>query len=331
MTKTMLFLAVLLFAPSLAHSQSPSADLSVNVVPASSSGKNRCNANGVPPAAQAAGFTSLAFCEDFSQAKYSNLSNWFDTSGQSNSFFEQYCANPHCDSNHIYQGTDPTTGNTVLILEWDQADCQQGNCYRIQWNTCNGNCSAGTVFPAGHYVEVRWHLGTNLATTCSDPSPDLCWWAHGANSLWEQDVIEMYGGYYGCGLSAGVLNWQLSCNQAYITNFPRGGDQTPNTYGMLTTYDGNSSARISSWYNGAVYVNGYSNPLTGTSCGGAQQTEEMYLATWFGGFGIDQDLPGPVMLYIEYIAEWECPAGVPQGNPLATPSDPTCVGNGLQP
>ena len=85
--------------------------------------------------------------------------------------------------------------------------------------------------------------------------------------------------------------------------------------------DGNSSARISSWLDGSLHVQDFSNPVTGTSCGPVEATRT-YLALWFGGFGIDQDLPGPIDLYIEYIAEWDC---------SAWSTDNTCVANGLQP
>ena len=65
-----------LLMPGLAHGANPTADLSVQIVPAGS-------APAVPAAAQAAGFTTLALNADFSQPEYAG-SSWFDCGGSEN-------------------------------------------------------------------------------------------------------------------------------------------------------------------------------------------------------------------------------------------------------
>src|SRR5215475_4350042 len=62
-----LFYAAALLVPGLAYAGNPSADLSVQIVPAVPQ---------VPAGAQAAGFTTLAANYDFSQPKYASQSNY---------------------------------------------------------------------------------------------------------------------------------------------------------------------------------------------------------------------------------------------------------------
>ena len=72
MIKGLFFTAALLM-PSLAYAGNPSANLSVQVVPA--------GVQVAPAGAQAAGYTTLAFHSDFTQPFYTNLSNWLDCAG----------------------------------------------------------------------------------------------------------------------------------------------------------------------------------------------------------------------------------------------------------
>src|SRR5216683_4717012 len=67
-----------LLAPSLACDANPSADLSVQIVPAS--------APAVPAPAQAAGFTTQALNADFTSPAYANTATYIDNCGATASY-----------------------------------------------------------------------------------------------------------------------------------------------------------------------------------------------------------------------------------------------------
>src|SRR5215469_11582933 len=119
MVRTLLFIAVLL-APMFAHSASPTANLSVNVVPATSGGNGNCPAS-PPPEAQRAGYTTLAYCLDGGTSMTASLSNWLDCNYGDTAkpplWLTQGTAS-FCDTNHWNQTADPATGKTTLHFHW---------------------------------------------------------------------------------------------------------------------------------------------------------------------------------------------------------------------
>src|SRR5215472_4528784 len=67
MIKKLLFAAALMMAPGFAFAADPSANLSIQVVPAGQTTSAQCSATPPVEAAQA-GFTTAAFCNDFTIA-----------------------------------------------------------------------------------------------------------------------------------------------------------------------------------------------------------------------------------------------------------------------
>ena len=112
-----LFFVAALLVPFLAYGASPTANLTVGVVPASSGGGGNCPST-PPPEAQRAGFTTLAYCLDGAGAKYANANTWFDCNQTWAPTYEWYYGlnypggNPFCSD--FTQGTDPQTGRGKL-------------------------------------------------------------------------------------------------------------------------------------------------------------------------------------------------------------------------
>jgi hypothetical protein len=117
----------------------------------------------------------------------------------------------NCDSTHVIQETDPTTGKTVLHLKWlGSSDCGPPPfCTRMNWNSASvnrgWNNGYGFTIPTGSYTEIRMREAPVDTQTGSDPSPDYFYWvvcegvAGGSDcpagaTGYEQDVLEMYGG-----------------------------------------------------------------------------------------------------------------------------------------
>src|SRR5690348_16001070 len=103
MIKKLSFMAAL-WLPGLAYAGNPSADLSVQIVPAP------------PPApAVAAGFTTLTLNADFSTPFYANKANWLDCGGATSpQWYKQWVAfgsnGVAAPCSAILQETDPLTG-----------------------------------------------------------------------------------------------------------------------------------------------------------------------------------------------------------------------------
>jgi hypothetical protein len=164
--------AITLLAAGLALAAGPSATVSVTVVPASTTPiSGNCNPNNPPPGAVAAGFTTLAFCEDFSLSKYATLSNWLDPTGNSAGQFEQTCIdNPGniCGSGGVYQDTDPATGNTCRATNGDKLIELDHHKAVIETGT-------GALRPyrrrpvAVGEVALAWELADGLAPTAPRP------------------------------------------------------------------------------------------------------------------------------------------------------------------
>jgi hypothetical protein len=122
MIKKIFFTAVLLL-PGLAYGQTPSAGVSVQVVP------SVCNNPTPPHPAQAAGFTTLAGCWDFTQQSSVNvvnggaktinwtvLSNWLDCAGASSPqwWAHFYSSNVPCSDFAI--GPDSGGGQSQVLI-----------------------------------------------------------------------------------------------------------------------------------------------------------------------------------------------------------------------
>ncbi|MBV8357400.1 MAG: hypothetical protein JO189_05620, partial [Deltaproteobacteria bacterium] len=135
--KASLFIAGLL-TPYLAYAANAGTNSPVNKVAARSVGNGNCPAT-PPPAAQRAGFTTLAYCLDGANPANAALSNWVNCAGKAQANSKIWSrSGGYCDRQHILQDIDPSTGKTVLHfrqLASDTITCVAGGCRDIDLNT----------------------------------------------------------------------------------------------------------------------------------------------------------------------------------------------------
>jgi hypothetical protein len=149
MIKKLVFMAALLM-PSLAYGANPTADLSVQIVPAVS-------APAVPLPAQAAGFTTLAANYDFTQPFYATQSNWLGCKpldGNDHQWFQGgvITGNPPSPCSAIRQANDPLTGQPVLNMTWlPSYHTNADNNYTTGIQTVNDDLTHGVSWPFGYY------------------------------------------------------------------------------------------------------------------------------------------------------------------------------------
>jgi hypothetical protein len=272
-----IFLAGALLAPVLAYAGSPSTELSVQIVPATSptppptsptpppSSGIACDigpnyTGSIPAGAQAAGFTHCAANYDFTTSSnftyngntynFSNLSTWLDCAGASNPlwFHTGYvsAATPCSDISIVND-----SGSNALHLVWTPTDAQNGSLTTgIQ--TSSSNNSQYTTFPQGVYTEITFRSDAATQTNGSgdgdlfsyvswsfQPSPTT-------NGFIEWDVIEAYadGGAGACihdwgngGNSPGCAAGWWNSN----TNFAPNQEAAYHSYGELITSDGSAN------------------------------------------------------------------------------------------
>jgi hypothetical protein len=174
MMKKLIFTMALL-VPSLAYGGNPSADLSVQVVPAGSNpiacdiGPNYTGS--IPAGAQAAGFTHCAINADFTTNtnftynghtyNWSNPATWLDCAGSANPIF--YRAD-YGSTGHTLPCSDYSIvnifGTNTLNLNYTVADATAGNqaTYLSMLNIAH---TAGLSLPNGLYVDHTFRLATN--------------------------------------------------------------------------------------------------------------------------------------------------------------------------
>ena len=110
---------------------------------------------GVPPGAQAAGYTTLAFESDFTQPSYANLSNWLDCAGASSPewFLGGGIGHSPPPCSRISMINDG--GVQVLDIKFTSADA--ANLGTVL-TTLNSALTRGVDFPNGAYWEVTYRL-----------------------------------------------------------------------------------------------------------------------------------------------------------------------------
>lgn len=335
MLRTAFFITVLL-APLLAHGASPTANLSVSVVPATSAGSGNCPST-PPPAAQRAGYTSLIYCLDGGDPANATLSNWLVCPG-SDSLAVMINNSGPCDSAHYFQAADPATGKTVIQYHQNYANdgttmsenqMVDPNCPALP-NNCAGQPYGGTRMniPANSYREVRFRVST-YGGSSGQTAPDFWSWnleylyipnATLGEQPMEKDTIE---GGAGTGDSQGNIDWSAcDCGisafagpseiQSYINGWAM---QDQHSYGELVTGDGVQYQQFCGYVDNTLIAT--NNPssyqancntycyLSSCSWSGADETHHLFqhdiLSMWTGGATNDQDT------YIEYFAVWACP------------------------
>ena len=199
--------------------------VTLNVMPPSYPPQaGNCDAS-PPPAALRAGYTTLAYCLDFSSAKYAGppatwqSCDWPKTGTETNYDLSQNYGSFCKDATYWHQGVDPKTGKTVMIFSWHGADCGAagyptfGGCRESMQSIVGGPIPAGNIDngagwdqPAGAYTEIRWRQDPVISPGGACCSPDFFLWGlsaadtnavgAGTNPPYagtnEQDIVEMY-------------------------------------------------------------------------------------------------------------------------------------------
>src|SRR5262249_10166574 len=141
----------------------PSADLSVQIVPAPSTPT-------IPAGAQAAGFTTLAVNYDFSQPQYANQSNWLGCYNGSfpSSGFQWYQVGQAPGLNYtpvpcslIRQVGDSTINKSVLDIGWPQSSFVPGTHVNQLIQTQSQDTTSSTDFPPNVYIETMVRTNTD--------------------------------------------------------------------------------------------------------------------------------------------------------------------------
>ena len=186
----MRFFIAALLVPGLAYAENPSADLSVQIVPAGPQ---------VPAGAQAAGFTTLAANYDFSQPKYASQSNYLtcgvlssNAGSVTTDFWQEVDGNGlstmPCDINQITDTGPNGDGSTVLELGWQPGYTGGGLPGLQQMHT-------RTIFPINSYVEIMGRVQDTPDITTypyEDPGNYTLLWAWNSPGF-EPDVNENFG------------------------------------------------------------------------------------------------------------------------------------------
>jgi hypothetical protein len=186
MLKKLFFLAALMTAPCLALAADPSANLSVQVVPAGSANSVQCPVTAPAGAAQA-GFTTMAFCNDFTQpipniAGTGLPADWFGRPNPPGQGGQADC-NHHVwyggEKDYYYGGsvstaivTDPTYGNLAVDLPYTATDQQLagGHSFMNSASACATALSQTNLyldFPMGMFVRIVSRNNIN-SVICAD-------------------------------------------------------------------------------------------------------------------------------------------------------------------
>jgi hypothetical protein len=281
----MVVLATMLI-PALVYAGNPTANFTINVVPAGSC----CGALTPPPLAQAAGFTTLAANYDFSQPQYSGSSStWLDCGGgndtskvwhQDNQDFND--GYPPC--NLIAQVNDG--GATVLQFTMPTGDAATSpHTQSMITRTRNGTSTA--LYPIVGYFETVWRrqddadfggvLFHDSWSSCTNSTA-----CPGGNITLEEDWVEVastFGdaGYHNWGRAGGCGSGE-DCAFAFYGSNPIDVTQYTTWAGLITS-DGNTF-----WFctivNGNYVGSCVTSTLTASQSSGAASQNYLMLGVY---------------------------------------------------
>ena len=328
-----LLIAAAAAAPALAAN--PTATLTVQVVPAGSA--SVCSSPAVPHPAQAAGFTTLAYCADFTQETAMNnvvnhttgtmawhtLANWLDCAGAGSPQWSLNNVIGHANNcADISVANDPTAGSNTLILTVTPSDVPSPTFTLGIATAANGNYLM--VYPGtNNYAEVKYRISTAEAANMPVQSNIFFdfWSEYQSGCGTEVDFIETFAGTsYSM---QGLTDW---CG----SNTTSGGALTgpsDSNYHILGSL--NTSNRSSGPIGQCSYTDGSATLANG---GGAQTcqsttpvnsvsyTQGSYLLLWNNAsYGASTPaVTGNVHVWIEWIRVWSC-----AGWALGTPNSPS--------
>jgi hypothetical protein len=338
MIKRLAFMAALL-APCLVYGGNPSADLSVQVV---SAGSSACTNPTPPHPAQVAGFTTLAYCADFTTNTGTNnvvnhtsgtmawtvLSNWLDCAGASASVAQWSLNNYIGHGNNcadISVANDPTAGSNVLVMNVTPSDTSIPFTLGIA-TAQNGNYLM-TYPGTNNYAEVKYRIDPAQSSRFSGANVFFAFWSEYQTPCGlEIDFIETFGGSTN---SLGQLvDWCNLGNHASDGNIAGPPfDSNYHVSGSLITSNGSSGLIGQCPYVDGVAAHQSSggavicNTIT-PSNGGFSYKQPSVLILWNNAAQAAPVAGGNVTVWVEWVRVWSC-AGWQTGTPNA-PNN-TCV------
>jgi hypothetical protein len=291
MIKKVIFTAALL-VPSLAYAGNPSANLTVQVVPASNGiacdiGPNYTGS--IPPGAQAAGFTHCAANYDFTDPFYTTLSNWLTCGGV---FSPQWYVSedglppascPPDMTTQFQMVTDSASGKQALQMTYSHITDWNAGIYDTKMSTVSpfGNPNPpGALFPNSNYTESVVRMVSNSTAQCpASQASGGCLvsdsWSYSPNGVTagaEWDFIEIYTNGASGG-SGGRLPFGSGPSGLAQVGRITGFDPTIyHNYGVRQTIDTNGFAGLCHYLDGSQITNDSTGAPPCTS-GGPQPTD----------------------------------------------------------
>ena len=341
-----LILAAALVVPGLAYAGDPSANLSIQIVPAAPSpappplgGGIACdqgpNAAAIPAPAQAAGFTRCLLNADFTSAAYANPANWLAECGYGGSaagttfrLIENDVVHSHVQSapcNRAVMTTD--LGSQVLLLELFQNDFANNSfdileldwptsAYTSPWGGPNG-----TGLQHAQYAEVTFRMPQASAQESGGKQflPYAFWYNGGQpppGTFTEVDFFEIFSNL--CGINGGQAAG--TCNLAVNTNLAGYSNPTPNVpvgpaytqTGFLTTTNNGINFGFCMYTNGGIVTSSATlcaGPAPLYASDGNVDPRHGLLESWLNNDcgGIPGCNPNTIQVYIKSIKLFGCP------------------------
>ena len=224
MIKTLFFLVSALLLPGLAFGDTPSANLSVTVVPAAQSSPSAQCPSTPPAAAQRAGYTAMVFCNDFTQPIPNSAgtgtpggpTTWAQGCGGPGNSIWYAQTQTNWDCSEQGQATDPATGTLAMHLVATQS---RGNP-RVVLVTDDGQDHRPGFgnyfnFPQASYLVIRYRDNMeDSSQSCDGIATDFFEWSHeggaGSTAVNEFDLIENWDAGSGCSpwnYGGAIHNW----------------------------------------------------------------------------------------------------------------------------
>jgi hypothetical protein len=313
MNTNVFFIAALL-APSLAYAANPSADLSVQIVPAEP-------APTIPAGAQAAGFKTLAANYDFSQPQYANQSNWLGCYNGSfpSSGFQWYQVGQAPGLNYttvpcslIRQVADSTINKNVLDIGWPQSSFVSGTHVNQIIQTQSQDTTSSTDFPPNVYIEtmVRTNTDNPSASNGNEIAGFWQWTARhtqaGTNSAIERDIWNIFSLNPTPGASVLQTDWSWGVSGGCSGTACYGGGINPypnlsqyHKVAVRVTSDGSTAQETCFYFDDVLQECGSEQPKQFAAPFNAFLSRN-YLIFQSGDLNGDQDL------YVQYVRVWSC-------------------------
>jgi hypothetical protein len=349
MIKKLFFLAALL-APGLAYSGNPSADLSVQIVPAGPTTSSQCP-NAAPPEAQSAGFTAMVLCEDFTQSIPNSAgtgltANWNGCgNGAGQLWYIQPTENQvNGGCNDIKQIVDPLNpGQMVLHMQWLKsmwvANGRDKTWMQLDaFDSFTPGAGRYMAWPQANLTQVTYRDNLNtFSDGCAYGNFNAELWSHEAQSgtgVNEFDFFENNTAPQpGICNDMAIHNWNTGGTGSGIdpVNVAPGFTNSYHTFGLLTTVNG--SAIESCGYvdhvlqgcfgpaNLSAECTAPNPPINQSGCFGQRD----YALLWIGillGPNTQQDLHA----WVQSISVWSCPSWNATDPKISNPPTNTCYG-----